>query len=181
MVEPRLAQALLDRIEPQLAQTLLERANQERPKQLRVQSEPTRDQDTLRRLVARILSSIGANDAAVISSARPRARRDLPVQTAVGPAHRRSRRSLDDPPPPSEGDESPLVRVKRLEDAEEGVDEKLRPHAANAGLQRMKRIDTMATAEQEALNGESRRRRRRAALNVDPQILMDQILEYMSV
>lgn len=185
LVEPRMAQALLDRMEPRLAQTLLERANQERRQQLRVQSEPSRDQDTLRRLVARILSSIDANDATVVSSGRTRSRRDLSansVQTVIGPTHKRSRRSLDDPTPTSAGDESPLVRVKRLEDIEEEEDEKLHPQviaAAAAGLQRMKRIDTMAPTEDEELNGGSRRRRRRAAVNYAPQILIDQILEYM--
>ncbi|XP_029974666.1 proprotein convertase subtilisin/kexin type 1 inhibitor, like [Salarias fasciatus] len=183
LVEPRLAQALLDRMEPRLAQTLLERANQERLQHMRVQSEPSRDQDTLRRLVARILSSISANDAMAISSTRPRARRDLSVnsvQTAVGPMHKRSRRSLDDPTPTSATNDSPLLRVKRLEDVEEEEEEKLRPHvAATTGLQRMKRIDSMV--DEEELNGGSRRRRRRAALNYDPQLLIDQILEYMRV
>ncbi|XP_008293471.1 proprotein convertase subtilisin/kexin type 1 inhibitor, like [Stegastes partitus] len=173
LVEPQLAQALLDRMEPRLVQTLLDRARQERLQQDgRVMS---RDQDTLRRLVARILSSIGPNGTPVVSGRRMR--RDLSVKPAepISPAHRRTRRSLDDVSPPSPSNDPPLLRVKRLEDEEEGQDQKLRPHAT--GLQRMKRIDTMATSNE--LNYGSRRRRRRAALNYDPQLLIDQILEYM--
>ncbi|XP_023261934.1 uncharacterized protein LOC111654967 [Seriola lalandi dorsalis] len=177
LLEPQLAQALLDRMEPQLVQTLLERGRQERVQQAgRVSSGLNRDQETLRRLVARILSSIGPNDASVISSGR-RARRDLSITAAepVSSAHRRTRRSVDDVAPPSPSNEPPLLRVKRLEEEEE--EEELRP--PTAGLQRMKRINTIATAGVEELNHGSRRRRRRAALNYDPQILIDQILEYM--
>ncbi|XP_044066958.1 proprotein convertase subtilisin/kexin type 1 inhibitor, like [Siniperca chuatsi] len=177
LLEPQLAQALLDRMEPQVAQTLLERARQERLQQAgRVSSglNGGGDQDTLRRLVARLLSSIGPNNAQVISSGR-RARRDLSVAAVepVSSAHRRTRRSLDNVAPPSPSNDPPLLRVKRLEEEEEEL------HPPTAGLQRMKRIDTMATAAVEELNHGSRRRRRRAALNYDPQILIDQIVEYM--
>lgn len=128
----------------------------------------------LRRLVAKLLSSLSPNNAQVMSSGR-RARRDLSVTAAepVSSAHRRTRRSLDDLAPPLPSNDPPLLRVKRLEEEEE----KLRPPAA--GLQRMKRIDTMEIATMEELNHGSRRRRRRAALNYDPQILIDQIMEYM--
>ncbi|XP_051280890.1 proprotein convertase subtilisin/kexin type 1 inhibitor, like, partial [Dicentrarchus labrax] len=178
LLEPQLAQALLDRMEPQLAQTLLERARQERLQQTgRLSSGLNRggDQEALRRLVARLLSSIGPNNAPVISSGR-RARRDLSVTAAkpAGPAHRRARRSLDDMVPPSPSNDPPLLRVKRLEEQDDEEEEKPRPPPA--GLQRMKRIDSMAMEE---LNHGSRRRRRRAALNYDPQILIDQIVEYM--
>ncbi|XP_040007756.1 proprotein convertase subtilisin/kexin type 1 inhibitor, like [Xiphias gladius] len=175
LLEPQLAEALLDRMEPQMAQTLLERARQERLQQAGVSPGLNRDQDSLRRLVARILASIGPNDAPVISSGR-RTRRDLSVASSepVSSPHRRTRRSLDDMAPPSPSNDPPLLRVKRLEEEEE---ENLRPPAA--GLQRMKRIDTMATADVEELNHGSQRRRRRATLNYDPQILIDQILEYM--
>ncbi|XP_034392293.1 proprotein convertase subtilisin/kexin type 1 inhibitor, like [Cyclopterus lumpus] len=140
LLEPQMAQALLDRMEPQLAQTLLERA---RPQQAgRGSSGPTRggDQDSLRRLVARLLSG----------------RLSLTAAQPVNSAHRRSRRSLDEAPP-SPSNDPPLLRVKRLEE------EELRPPPA--GL--------------EELHHGSRRRRRRAALNYNPQILIDQILEYM--
>lgn len=98
-------------------------------------------------------------------------RRDLSVTAAepISPTHRRTRRSLDDLAPPSPSNDPPLLRVKRLEEEEE--EEKLRPPVA--GLQRMKRINTM-----DELNHGSRRRRR-AALNYDPQILIDQIVEYI--
>ncbi|KAK2898192.1 proprotein convertase subtilisin/kexin type 1 inhibitor, like [Channa argus] len=172
-LEPQLAQALLDRMEPQVAQTLLERARQERLQQTgRLTS--GQNQDALRHMVARILSSIGPNNAPVISSGR-RAKRDL-SNTAAQPiiAHRRTRRSLDDVASLSPSNDPPLLRVKRLEEDEE--EEKLRPPIT--GLQRMKRIDTMATGGVEELNHGSRKRQRRA-LNYDPQILIDQILEYM--
>ncbi|XP_062283160.1 proprotein convertase subtilisin/kexin type 1 inhibitor, like [Scomber scombrus] len=165
-------------LEPQLAQALLDRARQERLQQAgRVSSGLNRDQDTLRRMVARILSSIGPDNAQVMSSGR-RMKRDLsvtPVEPA-SPAHRRTRRSLDEMAPRSPSNDPPLLRVKRLEEEQEEEEERLHPAA---GLQRMKRIDTMATAEMEELNHGSRRRRRRAAENYDPQILIDQILEYM--
>ncbi|XP_028438447.1 proprotein convertase subtilisin/kexin type 1 inhibitor, like [Perca flavescens] len=167
-------------VEPQLAQALLDRARQERLQQAgRLSSGPNRggDQGTLRHLVARLLSSMDPSDAAAMSSGR-RARRDLSVASPepVGSAHRRTRRSLDDVAPPSPSNAPPLLRVKRLEEEEEEEgEEELRPPA---GLQRMKRIDTMATAGVEELNHGSRRRRR-AALNYDPQILIDQILDYM--
>ncbi|XP_037628646.1 proprotein convertase subtilisin/kexin type 1 inhibitor, like isoform X1 [Sebastes umbrosus] len=172
LLEPRLAQALLDRMEPQLAQTLLERERQDRLQQAGLNRGG--DQDTLRRMVARLLSTIGPNNAPVISGRRTR--RDLSIAAAepIGSAQRRTRRSLDDVAPPSPSNDPPLLRVKRLEEDE---DEELRPPAI--GLQRMKRIDTMATAGVEELNHGSRRRRRREALNYDPQILIDQILEYM--
>ncbi|XP_068454735.1 proprotein convertase subtilisin/kexin type 1 inhibitor, like [Clinocottus analis] len=141
LLEPQMAQALLDRMEPQLAQTLLERA---RPQQAgRGSTGPTRggDQDSLRRLVARLLSG----------------RLSLAAAQPVSPAHRRSRRSLDEAAPPSPSNDPPLLRVKRLEE------EELRPPPAGM----------------EELHHGSRRRRRRAALNYNPQILINQILEYM--
>lgn len=128
-------------------------------------------------MVARILSSIGPDNTQVISSGR-RMRRDLsatPVESASA-THRRNRRSIDDVAAPLPSNDPPLLRVKRLEEEQEEEEERLHPAA---GLQRMKRIDTMATAAMEELNQGSRRRRRRAAVNYDPQILIDQILEYM--
>ncbi|KAF7653174.1 hypothetical protein LDENG_00086600 [Lucifuga dentata] len=146
----------------------------------------------LRHLVARILSSISSSGS-VVSSAR-RARRDLSaiVKTegaaAISSTHRRSRRSLDDVAPPTPSNDPPLLRVKRLEDEEEEEEEEERRREEGsysniatqlrplAGLQRMKRIDTMATAEE--LNHGNQRRRRSAA-NYNPQILIEHVLEYM--
>ncbi|KAK2850935.1 hypothetical protein Q5P01_007211 [Channa striata] len=174
LLEPQLAQALLDRMEPQVAQTLLERARQERLQQTGRLSSGL-NQDTLRHLVAKILSSIGPNNTPVMSSGR-RAKRDLSntAAQAINTAHRRTRRSLDDVASLSPSNDTPLLRVKRLEDDEE--EEKL--HTPITGLQRMKRIDNMATTGMEELNHGSRRRSRRS-LSYDPQILIDQILEYM--
>ncbi|KAK5873248.1 hypothetical protein PBY51_018306 [Eleginops maclovinus] len=165
VMEPQLAQALLDRMEPQLAQALLQGSRPERP--LQAGRGSAGHQDALRRMVARLLSSIGPSDG--ISGRR--ARRDLSaVAEPAGPAHRRARRSLDDMAPPSPSNDPPLLRVKRLEEDEP------RPPT---GLQRMKRIDSMATNGLEELHHGSRRRRRRAVQDYDPQILIDQILEYM--
>ncbi|XP_027867381.1 proprotein convertase subtilisin/kexin type 1 inhibitor, like isoform X1 [Xiphophorus couchianus] len=170
LVEPQLAQALLDRMDPRLAQSLLQRTRESS----RTSAAPSRDQDALRRMVAKILSSDGPNNAQVMMSSGRRAKRDLSTMARpVSPAHRRIRRSLDGQSP---SNEPPLLRVKRLDDEEE-EEEKLRPRGP--GLQRMKRIDTMATADLEEVNHGSRRRRRRAVLNYDPQMLMDQILDYL--
>ncbi|KAM4738415.1 proprotein convertase subtilisin/kexin type 1 inhibitor, like [Anableps anableps] len=171
LVEPQLAQALLDRMDPRLVQSLLQRAREPG----RTSPGPSRDQETLRRMVANMLSSVGPNDAQVMMSSGRRAKRDLSAIAAepVSPAHRRTRRSLDSQLP---SNEPPLLRVKRLEDEEE-EEEKLRPRGT--GLQRMKRIDTMVTADPEEGNRGSRRRRRRAVLNYDPQMLMDQIVDYL--
>ncbi|KAM6924975.1 proprotein convertase subtilisin/kexin type 1 inhibitor, like [Xenentodon cancila] len=170
LLEPQLAQALLNRMEPQLVQSLLQKGQE---------TSGQSERDTLRRLVARILSNISPNDAPVGVSSGRRARRDLSVKAAkpLSSAHRRTRRSIDDMAPPSPSNDPPLLRVKRLGDEEEEHEERLRPKVA--GLQRMKRIDTMATTDIEEMDHESRHRRRRAMLNYDPQILIDQILQYM--
>ncbi|XP_037553259.1 uncharacterized protein LOC119429770, partial [Nematolebias whitei] len=170
LLEPQLAQVLLDRMDPQLVQSLLQRVGQTG----RAPSEPIRDQDALRQMVTKVLSNIGPNLSPSI-----RTRRDLSVKETdpVSSAHRRIRRSLDDMAPPSSpSDQTPLLRVKRLENEDE-EEENLRPQAI--GLQMMKRINTMATADTEEMNHGSHGRHRRAALTYDPQVLMDQILEYL--
>ncbi|MEQ2159792.1 hypothetical protein GOODEAATRI_026893, partial [Goodea atripinnis] len=206
LVEPQLAQALLDRMDPLLVQSLLQRAGDHG----RTSLGPSRDQDALRQLlhflisaqlrgkiltyndcfilkvvlwkylqmVAKILSSISPYNRQAMMSSDRRAKRDLSPKgnEPISPAHRRTRRSLDSMAPQSPSNEPPLLRVKRLEDEEE-EEEKLRPQVT--GLQRMKRIDTMATGDPEEVNHGSRRRRRRAVLNYDPQMLMDQILDYL--
>ncbi|XP_077936941.1 proprotein convertase subtilisin/kexin type 1 inhibitor, like isoform X2 [Gasterosteus aculeatus] len=177
LLEPHMAQALLERMEPHMAQAVLQRA---RPQQGgRLQSGRTAgDQDSLRRLVARLLSSIGPSDAAVISGRRMR--RDLSITAVepVGSAHVRSYRSLDDVAPPFPSNSPPLLRGKRLEEEEEEEEEE-EPRPPAAELQRMKRIHTMATAREEELHHGSRRRRKRDAVNYDTQIIINQILEYM--
>lgn len=124
-----------------------------------------------RQMVSKVLSSIGPNESPPI-----RTRRDLSIKETdpVSSAHRRIRRSTDDMAPPSSpSNQTPLLRVKRLEDEEE----KLRPQAT--GLQMMKRINTMAIADTEEMNHGSHGRHRRAALTYNPRVLMDQILEYL--
>lgn len=108
---------------------------------------------------------MGPSSIETVSSAR-RMRRDVP---SVSSTHRRTRRSLDDAAPPSASVDPPLLRVKRLEEEEEEEEKGLSPAA---GLQRMKRID-------EDLGQGSRRRRRRAVLTYDPQLLVRQVMEYM--
>ncbi|XP_029010907.1 proprotein convertase subtilisin/kexin type 1 inhibitor, like isoform X2 [Betta splendens] len=174
LLDPQVVQSLLDRMEPQLAHSLLERARLGRLQQMgRVSS--GLNQEALRRLVVQILSNIGPNNTPVMSPGR-RMRRDLSV-TAAQPdrsIHRRVRRSLDDIARPLPSNNPPLLRVKRLEDEE---DEEKLPHSVT-GLQRMKRIDTMATTSMEKLNIGNHWRKRRA-LNYDHHILIDQILDYM--
>ncbi|KAK1875628.1 putative nickel-responsive regulator, partial [Dissostichus eleginoides] len=125
VLEPQLAQALMDRMDPQLAQALLQGNRSERP--LQAGRGTAGDQDTLRLME----SPPFPDDMAPPSPSK----RPPPAQSeAIG----RGRA-----PPP-------------------------------AGLQRMKRIDAMAT--EELHHGSRSRRRRRAAQDYDPQILMDQIL-----
>lgn len=93
-------------------------------------------------------------------------RRDAP---SVSSAHRRTRRSLDDVAAPSASIDPPLLRVKRLEEEEE-VGEEGKGLSPAAGLQRVKRVDE---------DPGSRRRRRRAVVTYDPQVLVRQVMEYM--
>lgn len=79
------------------------------------------------------------------------------------------RRSLDDVAPPSASIDPPLLRVKRLEEEEE---EEEKGRSTAAGLQRMKRID-------EDLGQGRHRRRKRAVLTYDPQVLVRQVMEYL--
>lgn len=120
----------------------------------------------VRHLVSKVLTSMGANSIDAVSSAQ-RMRRDVP---SVSSAHRRTRRSLDDVAPPSASIDPPLLRVKRLEDEKE--EEEGKGLSPAAGLQRMKHID-------ENLGQRSRRRRRRAVLTYNPQLLVRQLMEYM--
>ncbi|XP_067096498.1 proprotein convertase subtilisin/kexin type 1 inhibitor, like [Osmerus mordax] len=170
-------QGLLD---PQLTQALLERYRQERMLQAGLQvpdsDKQNRDQETLRYLVAKILSSISPSNPQ--SPSGRRARRDLVAVEGgarpASPVHKRSRRSLDDAAPTSLSQDAPLLRVKRLGDEEggeggAGVEGGYRPPPQ--GLQRMKRVDP------ELPSGRSRRRRR--ALTYDPDLLVQHILQYM--
>ncbi|CAL1605863.1 unnamed protein product [Knipowitschia caucasica] len=157
LVEPQLAEALLQRLDPDFAEALLNKLQQtQRP------GPRETDEETLRRLIGQILSSLDASDSVRPSSRRMR--RDLSdsAPSPLNPSHKRSRRSLDDAPPSAD---PPLLRVKRLEEEEE-----LEPRSL-AGLQRIKRIDLEDHG--------SRRRKRRAVVNYDPQILLRQALELM--
>lgn len=155
LAEPQLAEALLQRLDPDYTEALLNKLQQTRSSGPRES-----DHETLRRLIGQILSGMGPKDAVVSSGHRMR--RDLSdsAPSSISTTHRRSRRSLEDTSP--SGD-SPLLRVKRLEEDE------LKPRPVH-GLQRIKRIDI------ENDNG-SHRRKRRAIVNYDPQILLRQVLE----
>ncbi|XP_056157705.1 proprotein convertase subtilisin/kexin type 1 inhibitor, like, partial [Lampris incognitus] len=179
----QISQLLMQRLEPQLAQALLEQARQERLQQVgalaqRAGSELSRgiDQETLRYLVARILSSIGPNNLQMNYPSR-RLRRDLSISAGVGETsavssiHRRTRRSLDNTSSPFPSSEPPLLRVKRLGLEEEEGERSLR--------QRMTHVNTMATSPAEELNNRSHGRRRRAAVNYDPRALVHQIFQYL--
>lgn len=155
LVEPQLAEALLQRLDPDYTEALLNKLQQSQSSGPRES-----DQETLRRLVGQLISSMGPSDN-VMPSGR-RMRRDLSdhAPSAISPSHRRARRSLEDTPL---SDDAPLLRVKRLD---EDDPEPLPPQ----GLQRVKRIDV------EEDHG-SRRRKRRAIVDYDPQILLRQALE----
>lgn len=152
LVEPQLAEALLQRLDPDYTEALLNKLQQSQSSAVRES-----DQETLRRLVSQVLSSLGPSET-VMPSGR-RMRRDL-SDPALSPSHRRTRRSLEDTPP---SDDAPLLRVKRLDEDE------MEP-VPSQGLQRVKRIDV------EEDHG-SRRRKRRAIVDYDPQILLRQALE----
>ncbi|XP_010867184.1 proprotein convertase subtilisin/kexin type 1 inhibitor, like [Esox lucius] len=215
MGKPQAAAQWQGLLDPQLTQALLNRYRQER-QQAASPSLPASinrletggqdpDQETLRYLVAKILSSISPNNPQRSSGRRARrdlasgerpgggARRDLAsvsgagVRAASGPVLHRSRRSLDSPAPPSPSQEPPLglLRVKRLGDVEEGPGRpegerdghKTSGHAV--GLQRMKRIDTDLQPA-----GRSSRRRRAVTydlqtLTYDPEMLVQHILHYL--
>ncbi|KAK6308617.1 uncharacterized protein LOC121530837 [Coregonus clupeaformis] len=209
MGKPQAAAPWQGLLDPQLTQALLNRYRQERlqqqaglpglPATIRLTDErleagsQDRDQEALRYLVAKILSSISPNNPQ--GSSGRRARRDLVsggggVQAASGPVLHRSRRSLVSPPPPPSPSREPplgLLRVKRLGYIEEGPGwlggeregHKTPNHAV--GLQRMKRIDT----ELQAQPGGRPSRRRRAlnydpqALTYDPELLVQHILHYL--
>ncbi|XP_071022818.1 uncharacterized protein [Oncorhynchus clarkii lewisi] len=213
MGKPQAAAPWQGLLDPQLTQALLNRYRQERLQQqaglpglpaainrftddrLETGSQD-QDQEALRYLVTKILSSISPNNPQ--GSSGRRARRDLVsvsggggggVRAASEPVFHRSRRSLVSPPTPSPSREpSPgLLRVKRLGYMEEGPGwlggeregHKTPNHAV--GLQRMKRIDN----ELQAQPGGRPSRRRRAlnydpqALTHDPELLVQHILHYL--
>ncbi|KAL1020547.1 hypothetical protein UPYG_G00001520 [Umbra pygmaea] len=190
-------------VDPQLTQALLNRYRQERLQQqagspglpasvTRLENGgPDPDQETLRYLLAKILTSISPSSPQ--RSSGRRARRDLAavsggtVRAASGPVLHRARRSLDTAAPlsPSQELSAGLLRVKRLEDMEEGPGRteggghKASSHAA--GLQRMKRIDTELQTQ---ATGRASRRRRAVnydpqTLTYDPELLVQHILQYL--
>ncbi|XP_045552067.1 uncharacterized protein [Salmo salar] len=197
MGKPQAAAPWQGLLDPQLTQALLNRYRQERLQQqaglpglpatinrltddrLETGSQD-RDQEALRYLVTKILSSIGPNNPQ--GSSGRRARRDLVsvsggggggVRAASEPVFHRSRRSLVSPPTPS-------PQPGALSGAsEEREGHKTQNHAV--GLQRMKRIDT----ELQAQPGGRPSRRRRAlnydpqALTHDPELLVQHILHYL--
>ncbi|XP_036388915.1 proprotein convertase subtilisin/kexin type 1 inhibitor, like [Megalops cyprinoides] len=175
-------QGLLD---PQLTQALLNRYRQERLLQAGLNSnrlqesggDPAaeeREEEVLRYLVGRILSSL-ASDTPQSSPGRL-AKRDLgAVSGGMGGGRKRSRRSADSAPLPSQNYEPSLLRVKRLGDEEEKMADG--PAAAgvrgeaHVGLQRMKRIDSDLQQQ--------KHKRRRRALTYDPNLLAQRILQYL--
>ncbi|XP_056320060.1 proprotein convertase subtilisin/kexin type 1 inhibitor, like [Danio aesculapii] len=181
MAKPQASwQGLLD---PQLTQALLNRYKQERLVQAGLATaanripdrEQDKDQEMLRYLVEKILSSLasGGNQG---SSSNPRAKRDLSavssIERPIKPALKRSRRSLDSAPGPQP--EASLLRVKRLDD--DDVDEDALAGQSNRtphiGLQRMKRIDT-------DLPPPKKHSRKRRALSYDPALIAQHILQYL--
>ncbi|XP_053706583.1 proprotein convertase subtilisin/kexin type 1 inhibitor, like isoform X1 [Synchiropus splendidus] len=119
------------------------------------------EEEVLRRLVAKILSS----PEEVTLALSNRRRRDL-SEAVASVGHRRQRRSLEDQSPAGPSEAPALLRVKRVED-----DQELAPPA---GLQRMKRLESMAAiaALEELQQGSQRRRRRDVARHLPPHILV---------
>ncbi|XP_026863441.2 proprotein convertase subtilisin/kexin type 1 inhibitor, like isoform X2 [Electrophorus electricus] len=150
-------QALLD---PQLSEALLNRYRQERLLQTRLGSAAGRvpesgqqqDQEELRYLVKRILSSLASGNQ--LSPSNRRAKRDVSGVAGIGQGGattlRRARRSLDSVPVSAPNAEASLIRVKRLGEDDDD-DEGFGSHSNRSprvGLQRMKRIDTDLTPPQ---------------------------------
>ncbi|XP_058639885.1 proprotein convertase subtilisin/kexin type 1 inhibitor, like [Onychostoma macrolepis] len=181
MAKPQASwQGLLD---PQLTQALLNRYKQERlmqaglaPNTNRIpEREKDKDQEMLRYLVEKILSSLasGGNQG---GPSNQRAKRDLSavanMEQSGGPTLKRSRRSLDSAPGPSPQVEASLLRVKRLDgdvdDDEVAGQSNRTPHV---GLQRMKRIDTDQPPKKHS--------RKRRALTYDPALIVQHILQYL--
>ncbi|XP_043103361.1 proprotein convertase subtilisin/kexin type 1 inhibitor, like [Puntigrus tetrazona] len=181
MAKPQASwQGLLD---PQLTQALLNRYKQERlmqaglaPNTNRIpEREQDKDQEMLRYLVEKILSSLasGGNQG---GPSNQRAKRDLStvanMEQSGGHVLKRSRRSLDSAPGPSPQVEASLLRVKRLDgdvDDEVTGQSNRTPHV---GLQRMKRIDT-------DLPPPKKHSRKRRALTYDPALIAQHILQYL--
>ncbi|KAK6467239.1 proprotein convertase subtilisin/kexin type 1 inhibitor [Huso huso] len=168
MVKPQRAwqnlQNLQNLMEPQLAQALMNRYRQEKlyeaglspPPASRLElqeaaaeAEGEADEEVLRYLVGRILSSMGSEGG---------------QQSEGHSGLRRSRRSLDEGA--SSPDEENLLRVKRLDEA--GMRDAIQ------GLQRIKGVDTEPQQQQA---GKQVRKRRYAAY--DPDELAERILKYL--
>ncbi|XP_062397345.1 proprotein convertase subtilisin/kexin type 1 inhibitor, like [Sardina pilchardus] len=186
MAKPQAQGAWQDLLDPQLTQALLNRYRQERLLQeaanrIPEQREQDRDQEVLRFLVEKILSSLSPGSSPSPSGGR-RAKRDVDAVAAAAasrgsPALRRSRRSLDSLPPPQNSDQVSLLRVKRLGDEDEeaaGLGGDVGQHrmaAQPVGLQRMKRIDVEPQPAKHS--------RKRRSLAYDPNLLAQHILQYL--
>ncbi|XP_065126362.2 proprotein convertase subtilisin/kexin type 1 inhibitor, like [Paramisgurnus dabryanus] len=168
-------------LDPQLTQALLNRYKQEKLMQAeRANRIPERDQDRdqemLRYLVEKILSSL-ASDGNQAGPSNQRAKRDLAaaanMDRAGGSALKRSRRSLDSAPVSSPQAEASLLRVKRLDDdIDDEGDVEQSNRTPHVGLQRMKRIDT-------DLPPPKKHSRKRRALTYDPNLIAQHILQYL--
>ncbi|TRY64930.1 hypothetical protein DNTS_024617 [Danionella cerebrum] len=163
-------------LDPQITQALLNRYKQERMKEAGLvatankipEREPDRDQEMLRYLVEKILSSLASS--ASQNPPNTRNKRDLNAVAPAGSAPKRSRRSLDSAPQA----EASLLRVKRLDDDPDDVITVQSNRTPQIGLQRMKRIDTDLPALKTA-------NRRRRALSYDPALIAQHILHYLPV
>ncbi|KAK2898239.1 hypothetical protein Q8A67_009657 [Cirrhinus molitorella] len=182
MAKPQASwQGLLD---PQLTQALLNRYKQERlmqaglaPNTNRIpEREQDKDQEMLRYLVEKILSSLASGGSQGGPSSQ-RSKRDLSavanMEQSGGAALKRSRRSLDSAPGPSPQLEASLLRVKRLDgDVEDDGVAGQNNRTPHVGLQRMKRIDT-------DLPPPKKHSRKRRALTYDPALIAQHILQYL--
>ncbi|KAK6304024.1 hypothetical protein J4Q44_G00264780 [Coregonus suidteri] len=204
MGKPQAAAPWQGLLDPQLTQALLNRYRQERLQQqaglpglpatinrLETGSQD-RDEEALRYLVAKVLSSISPTKPQ--GSSGRRAKRDLVsggggegVRAVSSPVLHRSRRSVDSPPSPSLSLDPSLglLRVKRLGVVVEGPGA---PGGEREGhrtpdhmleLQRMKRIDTELQPQPGGRPGRRRRALNYDPITYDPELLVQQILHYL--
>ncbi|KAF4072595.1 hypothetical protein AMELA_G00264780 [Ameiurus melas] len=159
-------QALLD---PQLTEALLNRYRQERM----LQAGQDRDQEVLRYLVEKVLSSLVSENQLNPSSRR--GKWEVAAAASIGRDRtppRRARRSLDSDPIASPDAEASLLRVKRVGDQDHDDFAGQNNRSPHAGLQRMKRIDT-------DLPPPTKNSRKRRSVTYDPELIAQHIIQYL--
>ncbi|KAG7332724.1 hypothetical protein KOW79_004558 [Hemibagrus wyckioides] len=160
-------QALLD---PQLTEALLNRYRQERM----LQADQDQDQEMLRMLLEKVLSSLVSQNQ--LNPSNRRGKWEVAAAASIGRDRatplRRARRSLDAAPAASPDAEASLLRVKRVGDEDHDDFAGQNTRSPHAGLQRMKRIDT-------DLPPPSKHSRKRRSVTYDPELIAQHIIQYL--